>query len=143
MTDRKIDYDEGVLIMTHPGSGMDVFMYVKQPGKYLDAHGNTVPDSLALEAGYKVEQLSKDRLRMERKAQASAIIDKELADDANTKEECVDIVNGFRLVSIGMGRHNVRDPDGNILNAHPMPKESAVTLFKAMAGEEVKAQKNK
>lgn len=138
--ERTIDYDKGVLINTHPGTGMDVFMYVQQPGKYLTAHGKDVPDKIAAEAGYNVEQLAKERLRMERKAQASAIIDKELSDDASTLEECVDNRNGFRLVSIGMGRHNVKDPDGNVLNSHPLPKESAEKLFDAMAGAEVKAQ---
>lgn len=143
MVERQIDYDRGVIINTHPGSGMDVFMYVDQPGQYLTAHNKEVPDNLAREAGYDVDRLAKERLRMSRKAQASAIIDKELSDEANTQEECVDVRNGFRLVSIGMGRHNVKDPDGNILNAHPLPKESAETLFNAMAGDEVKSKGSK
>lgn len=141
MAERKIDYDEGVLIMAHPGSGMDVFMYVSKPGEYLTAHATPVSDQVAKEAGYNVEQLSKERLRMARKAQASAIIDKELADDTNMTEECVNSRNGFKLISIGLGRHNVTDPDDNVLNKFPLPKESAEKLFYAMAGDEVKAQK--
>lgn len=141
MSDRKIDYDRGALIMTHPGSGMDVFMYVDSPGKYLNAHLNSVPDNIAKEAGYNVEQLAKERVRLDRKAQAGAIIDKELANDEDLEEVTVDNRNGFSLVSIGLGRHNVKDPDGNILNAHSLPKESAQKLFEAMAGEEVKADK--
>lgn len=141
MTDRLVDYDRGALIKTHPGTGMDVFMYVDTPGEYLTAHLKSVPDVIAKEAGYDVDHLAKERLRRSRKAQASAIIDKELSDDANTEEECVDVRNDFRLVSIGMGRYNVKDPDSNLLNAHPLPKESAVRLFNAMAGDEVKAQK--
>lgn len=143
MTDRVIDYDRGAIINVHPGTGMDVFMYADNPGHYLTAHGMPVPIEIAREAGYNVDQLAKERLRIERKAQAGAIIDKELSNDANTQEECVDVLNGFRLVSIGMGRHNVKDPDGNVLNAHPLPKESAERLFKVMADDEVKAQKNK
>lgn len=139
MADRKVDYDRGAIIMSHPGSGMDVFMYADSPGKYFDAHLNTVPEKLAQEAGYNIEQFSKERVRMERKAQASAIIDQELADDNDIEETVVKKRNGFSVVSIGLGRHNVRDPDGNILNVHPMPKESAVKLFSVMAGEEVKA----
>lgn len=142
MADRKIDYDRGAIIMSHPGTGMDVFMYVDAPGEYLTAHAVPVPDDIAQAAGYDVARLAKERLRNQRKAQASAIIDRELADDANTNEECVDVRNGFHLVSIGMGRHNVKDPDGNILNAHPLPKEGAQKLFNAMAGDTVKAQKN-
>lgn len=141
MFDRKIDYDEGVLINVHPGTGMDVFMYVNDPGKYLTAHLTTVPDQIAREAGYNVEALAKERLRRERKAQASAIIDKELSNDETTLEECVNVLNGFKLVSIGMGRHNVKDPDGNILNAHPLTKESAERLLNSMAGVKEKVSK--
>lgn len=141
MSERTINYDDGVIINVHPGTGMDVFMYVDKPGAYLTAHGRDVPEAIAREAGFDVDRLSKEKLRRERKAQAGAIIDKELADDANTVEECVDEQNGFRLVSIGLGRHNVKDPDGNILNTSPLPKESALRLFKAMTGDEVKAQK--
>lgn len=143
MADRLVDYDRGAIIMTHPGTGMDVFMYVDEPGKYMTAHLADVPDQIAREAGYDVDRLSKEKLRRSRKAQASAIIDKELADEANTTEECVNVLNGFKLVSIGMGRHNVKDPDGNVLNAHPLPKESADKLFHAMAGVEEKATKAK
>lgn len=143
MTDRLIDYDEGVLINVHPGTGMDVFMYVNKPGHYYSAHAHVVPEQIAREAGYNVDQLSKERTRMERKAQASAIIDEELRNESSTKEECVNVLNGFRLVTIGLGRHNVKDPDGNLLNAHPLAKESAERLFKAMAGEETKAQNKK
>lgn len=138
--DRKVDYDRGAIIQTHPGTGMDVFMYVDTPGKYFDAHLNAVPDNIAREANYNVEALAKERLRMERKLQASAIIDKEIADDDSLKEEIVSERNGFTVVTIGKGRHNVKDPDGNILNAHPLPKEMAEKLFSAMAGVEEKSK---
>lgn len=143
MSDRKIDYDEGVLINVHPGTGMDVFMYIAKPGHYYSAHAHVVPEQIAREAGFNVDRLSKERIRIERKASASAIIDQELKDEANTQEECVNVLNGFKLISIGLGRHNVKDPDGNLLNAHPLTEESAKRLFKAMAGEEKVATKTK
>lgn len=135
---RKVDYDRGVLIMTHPGTGMDVYMYVDTPGVYLNANELPVTDEIASEAGYKVEQLAKEKLRMQRKAQAGALIDKELSDETSTEEVEVADRNGFKIVSIGMGRHNVKDPDGNIINAHPLPLEMAQKLLSGMAGEEVK-----
>lgn len=138
---RKVDYDRGVIIMTHPGTGMDVYMYVDSPGIYINANELPVPEAIARESGYNVEALAKEKLRMERKAQAGAIIDKELSDEANTQEEEVADRNGFKLVSIGMGRHNVKDPDGNSLNAHPLSLEQAQKLLVAMAGDEVKAPK--
>lgn len=136
MADKVIDYDRGVLINVHAGTGMDVFMYVDDPGKFLTAHGTVVPDKVAGEAGYDVEKLAKERLRLERKRVASDLIDRELSDDKNLEEKELKEKNGFRLVSLGLGRHNVKDPDNNVLNAHPLPKESAVKLFAAMSGDE-------
>lgn len=133
MADRIIDYDRGVLINTH-FSGMDVFMYVDDPGKFLTAHNTVVPDEIAKQAGYDTDKLGKERVRLERRKVANALIDKEMADDKDIVETVVFENNGFKLVSIGMGRHNVRDPDGNILNAHPLPKETGEKLFAAMAG---------
>lgn len=139
MADRVIDYDRGVIINVHKQTGMDVFMYVDSPGKFADAHGNPVPDSIAAESGYDTEKLGKERLRLERKRQANALIDKELADEADTVEKTLSERNGFKLVTIGLGRHNVRDPEGNILNSQPMAKEPAQRLWAAMAGEDAKA----
>lgn len=138
MAERVIDYDRGVIINVHKTTGMDVFMYVDSPGRFADAHGNVVPDSIAGESGFDIEKLGKERLRLERKKQANALIDKELADEADTAEKTLSERNGFKLVTIGLGRHNVRDPEGNILNTQPMAKESAQRLWAAMAGDEVK-----
>lgn len=138
MTERKIDYDRGVIIQTEPGTGMDVFMYVDSPGQFLTAHGNPVPDNIAANAGYDIEKLGKERLRRQRKAEANAIIDKELNNDSEVSEKDVKEFEGWKVVSIGLGRHNVKDPEGNVLNAMPLPKESAMKLFEAMSGYEKK-----
>lgn len=137
-TERKIDYDRGVIIQTEPGTGMDVFMYIDSPGKFINAHGSAVPDKIAAAAGYDVEKLGKERLRRERKAAANAIIDKELNDDNELDEKDVKEFEGWKVVSIGLGRHNVKDPDGNVLNAMHLPLEGAMRLFEAMSGYESK-----
>lgn len=130
----KIDYDRGVIINTHKDTGMDVFMYVDQPGHFLTAHGGVVPDIVAGQAGYDVEKLAKERLRQERKGAAMAAIDKELNDEKNIIEETVEERNGFKLISIGLGRHHVVDPDGNRLTQIPQPLDLANKLLDAMAG---------
>lgn len=140
--ERKIDYDRGVIIMTEPGTGMDVFMYVDSPGNFLTAHNIAVPEEIAAKAGYDTVKLGKERLRRERIKKASDIIDAEFADDSTTEEQVVQEHEGFKLVTIGLGRFNVKDVDDNVLNATPLAEETASKLFKAMSGFEPKKAKD-
>lgn len=136
MADRIIDYDRGALIKTHPGTGMDVFMYVDDPGKYLNAHGHAVPETIAQESGYDVEKLGKEKLRLERKKNAAALIDAELADDKDLTENVVAEIDGWQLISLGLGRHNVVDPDGNILNKNHLSVEMGQKLLASFTAKE-------
>lgn len=138
-----IDYDRGVIINTHKTYGMDVFMYVDDPGKFLNAHGRPVSDEIAGEAGYDVEKLAKDRTKKERKEQAMAMIDAELADDKDVKEEIVEERNGYKIITTGLGRHHVVDPDGNRLTSFPLMLEAAQKLMNGMAGPVVSEKKAK
>jgi hypothetical protein len=138
-----IDYDRGVIINVHKTSGMDVFMYVDDPGKFITAHGNIVPDEIAKEAGYDVEKLAKDRTKKERKEQAMQMIDAELADDKDVKEEVVTERNGYKIITTGLGRHHLIDPDGNRLTSVPQPLEAAEKLLNGMAGKEEKVVSTK
>lgn len=137
MADRKIDYDRGVIINAHKASGMDVFMYVDDPGNYLNAHGGKVSSELAAEAGYDIQKLEKERVRRERKLTASQLIDAELADDKDVSQEVVEERDGYKLVSTGLGRHYVLDPDGNKLTPVHMSLEVATKLLDGMAPKKV------
>lgn len=140
MADRVIDYDRGVLINVHKETGMDVFMYVDEPGKYLTAHGHPVPAAIAAQAGYDTEKLEKERIRQERKLQASAIIDKELSDEKDVVEIEVGKAAGFTLVSIGLGRHHLKDPEGNQITANPLTLEQGKKLLAAMSEDVTKGK---
>ena len=60
-------------------------------------------------------------------------IDAELAlQEERVSEEVVQESNGFKVVSIGLGRHVVKDPDDNVLTSVPVPKEQAMLLLKAL-----------
>ena len=132
-----VDYDRGVLIMLDPVSGMDVFMYVDSPGVYLTAHSKPVPEEIAKRAGYDVEKLAKDRLKGERKAQALRAIEEEMADEKDMREDVVcEDASGFKVITTGMGRHHVIDPDGNQLTRLALPKESALKLLRVMVDAE-------
>lgn len=141
MADRKIDYDRGVIINTHSPTGMDVFMYVDDPGVYLNAHGGSVSMGIAKEAGYDVDKLEKHRAMKSRKAQAAQMIEAEFADEKDQVEEVIKERNGYSVVSTGLGRHHVLDPDKNRLNAHPLSIEVAMKLLDGMAGPEEKEEK--
>lgn len=144
MADRAIDYDRGVLIMTHPDTGIDVFMYIDQPGVYLTAHGHPIADKIAKESGYDVEKFAREKLRNERRAKAHDLIDKELESETDVVEKEVEKKGGFTLVSIGLGRHHLKDAEGQQITAHALTLEQGKKLLAAMAIEEKapEAQKN-
>jgi len=133
MPQGKIDYDRGVIIRSHTTTGMDVFMYVDTPGEYLTAHGTPVPDTIAKEAGYDVDILSKEKLKRERKQAAMDAIDKELNNEKDVSEEVVEEKNGFKVVSIGLGRHHILVPEGNRLSTNVLPLDMALKVMNAMA----------
>jgi hypothetical protein len=133
MAERIIDYDRGVIINIHQGSGMDVYMYADDPGVFLNAHGDVISDALAAEAGYDIEKLGKERVRKSRKQQALEMIDAELADDKDVKEEVLEERGGYKMISTGLGRYHVVDPDGNRLTSFPVSEEMAKKLFDGMA----------
>lgn len=93
-------------------------------------------EEIAREANYDVAKLGKEKLRLERVAAATALINQEFADDKDIKEDVIAERNGFKLVSLGLGRHNVIDPDGNRLNSHHLSEEVAKKLLVSFAPEE-------
>lgn len=133
MAERVIDYDRGVIIKIEPLTGSDVFMYVDQPGQYLSAHGLPVPENFARAAGYDVEHLAKERVKLDRKKIASDAIDAELSDDKDAKNAVVEEVNGYKLVDIGLGRFLIRDPEDNLVTATALAKEHAIKVISLLA----------
>lgn len=128
MADRKIDYDRGVQIYTHPLGNIDVYMYVDEPGVYLNAFGVEVSEEMAAQAGYPVEQLRKARQRKERMAQAMVLIEKEL-ELVGQVRDVVKENKGFKVVHIGLERYHLEDPDGGVLTAAPVNKAQALKLL--------------
>lgn len=135
MSNLKIDYDRGVMKRKHAASGVDVYMYVDAPGLYLTAHGTYVSDKFAEQAGYDVKNLALARVKKERVSQALAAIDTELA-MAGPKHETVKEKGGLKVVDTGVGRFNVEDTDGNILNNVSLSKEMALKLLDNLIPEE-------
>lgn len=124
----KIDYDRGVIFKTHPTNGMNVYMYVDTPGKYLNAFGTGVEEKLAAEAGFDIEKYGKLRIKGERMATAMKAIEEEL-EMVDKVETVVQEQDGFKLIDIGLGRHVLKDPEGNILTTTMLSEEQGKLLL--------------
>lgn len=128
---RALDYDRGVIINHNDKLGMDVLMYVDEPGIYYSAHGRAVSDDIAQSAGYDTVTLAKKKLLNERKAAAMAAIDKEFREEKDERpaEEVIKEDDGLKIVNIGLGRHFVKDDEGNNLHQKALTLEEAERTF--------------
>ena len=141
-----IDLDRGVHMRAHPSLGMDIYMYVGRPrdpskpesdwvgadpGIYFDAHGNEVSNVLAEQAGFDVESHTKQHKIKVALEEAGKEV---LVRFGETKNEVVKERAGFKIKDIGVGRHNVEDPDGNVLNGRqPLTLDQANILLSHLA----------
>lgn len=133
MAERFIDLDRGVHMRTNAGAGgIQIYMYVDTPGVYLDAFGHEVPEELAEGAGFDVEHLRKKRQLAERRAAAIKQVEDEMAAADEGDAIVVRERAGWQILDIGLGRHILKDPDGNNINPVPLPRQSADALLEQL-----------
>lgn len=145
MSKLAIDLDRGVMIKRHTASGVYVYMYMDEPGVYLNAFGKTVPESMAKLVGYDVVNLGKKRLRKERMAAAMTAIDAELNGvEEDENYEALNIIKeggGFKVIAMPLGNAKVIDENGGEMTPRPIPQAEAIVLFEHLVPEnEVPAQ---
>jgi hypothetical protein len=139
--ERKIDYDRGVIIRQIATTGMEVFMYRKEPGVYYTAHGNEVNPALARLAGFDVDRQVAMREHQRRALIASTQIAKELeVDNGIGKKVVLDEEAGFRLVDLGKGRYWIEDEHGPLNKGTVLTLQMARTVFDACIGDVRKPQ---
>ncbi len=126
-----IDYDRGVIKRTH-GSGAEIFMYKDDPGVFLNAFGAEIDPQMARDAGMNVEKYELAKRKKARMAEAMNLIDAEFQDE-NSDKVVVSTRGGFTLISLGLGRHILEDPDGNNLTPNQLTLEEGELLFEQMA----------
>ena len=129
---RKIDYNRGVHIMIHAGMGMDIFMYVDDPGVYFNAHGMPVVEELARQAGFPVDEYRKEREIRRRKSEAAEAIDAEFERQATEPVLHAERA-GFKIMNMGVGRFKVYGPEGEELHKNYLPEDVAVGLLDKLA----------
>jgi hypothetical protein len=129
---KNIDYNRGVMKQTAHASGVNVYMYIDQPGVFLSAHGTPVSQKLAEEAGYNVADLTKKKQMNERIAEAHAAIRREFE-----QNETVNLIvaerQGFKVKDIGLGRFQVLDPDDVVMTKEPLSRELATAVLNQLA----------
>lgn len=138
MADRAIDYDRPTIIKTDNGSNMDVFMYKDDPGVYLNAFGKPVPESIAEKAGFDIARYSKQRIRKQRLAAASAAVNAELDLDEEDfrKPTTVATFGNYLVVKLGdSNRFCVRDVDGNNLTPNAVLSQTAAVNIATEMGK--------
>ena len=134
MVDRKIDYDKGVRIRSIPELGMEVFMYIQDPGVFLTANGAVIPAELARRAGFDVDKLLKMRERKVRMGIAAATIEREIdLSESAAVREVIEELGGFKVVRVG-SHFLVEDPDNAVLTAGvALPKDIAISVMRELA----------
>lgn len=131
-----IDLNRGVEVRKHKLSGMHVYMYRDTPGVYLNAFAKEVPDSLAKEAGFPVQEYARKRVAKERMAKAMTAIEAELAVPAEDRPVLAER-GGYKVVGLGLGRAHLTDEDGNALTQEPVAADYALKLLEELAGPAV------
>lgn len=133
---RAIDYDRGVLIKKDEKSGIEVFMYLDEPGVFLSQVGRELAPELAAAAGYPVVELLKKREIKIRMAKAEIKIRAEL-EAAEEGSKIIQEKDGFKVLDIGLGRHRVLGPDNEPLTSEVLTKEQATLLVEQLAPDPV------
>ena len=128
MATKNVDYNRGLTKKIHLKTGVDVYMYKDTPGVYLNAYGTPVTEDFAKEAGFDTVTYGKEKLKRERIAQVTAMVEAELS-TGHTTREIVEEVNGFKVIHIGLERYTVEDPDANVLTGTPLPLDTASKLL--------------
>lgn len=125
---KKIDINRPHTMRYKDGqANFPVYMYKDEPGVYRNVFEMIVSDEVAKEAGFPVEELSKQRELTRRVAEAYDEIRKELelqeGEEATIRER-----GGIRIVPFGKHFH-VKDEHGNTLSPIPLDKDSAFLLL--------------
>lgn len=132
--------DRGVQVRNHPSMSMDIYMFIDDPGVYFSAHGDKIDPELARAAGFDVDDQSR---RQQIKQALKKASDEVLARFGEAKVATVLEREGFKIIDLGLGRHNVLAPDGDLLNKAPLPLEQAKILLDHLAPKKVEEKVKK
>jgi hypothetical protein len=128
----------GVSIREHPKAGK-LAMYKSEPGIYLNMFGQQVSELVAREAGFDTAAHRRARTRGEKLAEATALIEQELA--APTPKTAVEVVSrgGFRIMDVGFSRYMLETSEGDPVTPRALTLPVAQSLLDKLAPEAASA----
>ena len=137
-----VDLDRGVQMSSHSILGIDVYMYLDDPGIYYDAHGNILPMEVAEQSG------GFDTVTLERKRKIKAALHDANEDVLKKFGEAdgpvlVEERDGFTILDYGMDRYKVFGPDDKVNALHKLflPLAQAKVLLDHLAPVKVVEEK--
>ena len=137
MPDGPIDENLGVIVKFVKKSGIEVYMYKSEPGIYRTRSGDLIDKKIAFEAGFRVEELDRQKVIQERKAAALADIEDEFS--ISVEEKVLVSRGGYKAIRVGpatRGRYVIRDPEGKQITADTVDKKEAYRLISKLAPKE-------
>lgn len=123
-----IDMNRGVMYCTVPGHpNFRVFMYLDEPGAYIDGNGNPVPEQTAKRAGFPVEKFRKQALFKSERAKFEAAMRQQL--DMTETQEVYAEAEGLQVIHFPDTGNAVIVRDGQRLYPVPVQLSMAMILF--------------
>lgn len=141
MPDGPINEDLGVTIRIHKKTGIEVYMYKKEPGVYRTKTGSLLKETIAFEAGFPVDELSRQRVMGQRKSEALAAIEEEFS--ASVEEKVLVSKGGYKAIRVGpatLGRYVIRDPSGEKLNEGFVSQKEARRMISKLVAPDVEGE---
>lgn len=127
-----IDLNRGVIKRNHP-AGMQICMYHDNPGVFYDERGLMVKNELAKAAGFRVDELVRQREKNLRIEEYRKRVDAEFESDED-KLAAAASKGSMVVKSIGGGAFAVFDGDERITSV-PLTLEEAENLVDGLQGE--------
>lgn len=137
MADIKIDYNRGVH-KQKTRTGIEVYMFLDEPGVYYSSQMTQVTEDLAQEAGFPVDKWRKLRLKKERLIAFNKVLEEELELSTVATKKTVKERGGWAIVTTGFGRFFIEDPDGTVVSDRTLTKEEAEAVFDKLVPKEGK-----
>lgn len=126
-----INYDLGVQKRIDEKTGIEVFMYKREPGVFYNIFGKVLPEEIAADAGFDVAALTKHKLAREKMVEAQAAIEAELGLGA-AQRKVIKEEKGYSLIQLGSGLCTM-EYEGQQISAVALPKAQAEKLFNRLA----------
>lgn len=141
MAERQVNFDRGVMIQKEPLSGMRVYMYIDEPGHYLNYAGKEIPEVLAKKAGFDTELYGKLRFKKEKLAEVGAAMEREL-ELAEAQSEAISLEKrgGYELIQKGPTANVIDLSDGSPMTAKPMTIAEARLMMEILAPKKAKGK---